>query len=67
MIEEENLKKVEEVIRSASKDDILTMKEIARRAGLSRVTTSKFIHHLIGQGKVKVIKVGKAKVIRWKG
>ena len=67
MIEDANLKKVEEVIRNARKDEILTIKEIARRAELSRVTTAKFIHHLIGEGKVKVIKVGKAKIIRWVG
>jgi len=44
----------------------LTIAEISRRLRLSRITVTKYVHGLIKEGKLEVIRVGVAKLIRLK-
>jgi DNA-binding IclR family transcriptional regulator len=40
----------------------LTLENIAKLTGMSRLTTTKYIHELLGEGKVYQRKVGMAKL-----
>jgi len=64
-IEEINLEKIVETLKKHPEG--LTITEISKISKLSRTTVIKYIHHLIGQQKIIVRNVGKAKLIYWKG
>ena len=54
----------EKIIEEIKKDDLLTISKLASRLGYSRITVMKYVHELLGAGKIKIIEVGRAKILR---
>jgi len=63
--EEINLEKIVETLKKHPEG--LMIKEISELTKLSRITVIKYVHYLIGQQKVIVRNVGRAKLVYWKG
>ena len=47
--------------------DGLTINELTKDVGKSRLTVTKFLHELIGEGRIHIRKIGNAKLIFLKG
>lgn len=67
LYESVQLEKVIKAIKEATKNnELLNIKILSKKLGMSRVTVSKYVHYLIGAGKIEVQNFGKNKIIRWK-
>jgi len=43
--------------------DGLTIQEVARKAGVSRITASIYIHELLGEGRIQQRKIGAYRIL----
>ena len=41
----------------------LTIQEVARKAGVSRITASIYVHELLGEGKIQQRKIGAYRIL----
>ena len=58
---EETKEKIYRIIKENPEG--LTIQEVARKAGVSRITASIYVHELLGEGKIQQRKVGAYRIL----
>jgi len=58
---EETKEKIYRIIKE--NPDGLTIQEVARKAGVSRITASIYVHELLGEGKIQQRKIGVYRIL----
>jgi len=58
---EETKEKIYRIIKE--NPDGLTIQEVARKAGVSRITASIYIHELLGEGRIQQRKIGVYRIL----
>ena len=58
---EETKEKIYRIIKE--NPDGLTIQEVARKAGVSRITASIYVHELLGEGRIQQRKIGVYRIL----